>query len=145
MKKDLIKGVMLASVLLMISFSGAIAAPIGMENINEYHYPEPAVSCVNSLNALACRHYENMSLNAFGDYSKWCQTYTFSSGNHLYDASDLLADVKIDTGVILIKYAENIRQEPAPVPEPGTLTLIGLGLVSAGMILRKRVLNKLTA
>ncbi len=145
MKKDLIKGVMLANILLMISFSVVIAAPIRMENINEYHYPEQAVSCANSLDPLACRRYENISLNGFGDYSKWCQTYTFTSGDHLYDTSDLLADMKIDTGVILINYAENIRQEPAPVPEPGTLTLIGLGLVSTGMILRKRVLNKRTA
>jgi hypothetical protein len=145
MKENLIAGVILAGLLLMISFSDAISAPVGMENINKDHYSEPAVSCDNSSDPLACRRYENMSLNGFGDYSKWSQTYTFSSGNHLYDASDLLADMKIDTGVVLIEYAGNVREEPAPVPEPGTLSLIGLGLVSAGMVLRKRLSGKMTA
>lgn len=143
MKKNLIKGVMLANILLMISFSGAMASPIGMENINENHYSGPAVSCENSLDPLVCRRHENINLNGFGDYSKWCQTYTFSSSNYFYDTSDLLADMKIDTGIILIEYSESIRPEPAPVPEPETLTLIGLGLVSAGIMLRKRLLKKL--
>lgn len=141
MKKNLIKGIMLIIILLMIYFSGVIAAPIGMENINENNYSESVLSCKNLSDPTECRHNENIYPNGFGDYSKWCQTYTFSSDNHLYDAADLLADMKIDTGIILIEYTENIRPEPAPVPEPETLTLIGLGLVSVGIMLRKRLLK----
>lgn len=139
MKKVLITGILITAVLAAMSDSAVIAAPVGMENINEDHYSGSGVSCENSSDPLACKRYENINLDSFGDYSKWCRTYTFPSDNHLYEPPDLLADMKIDSGIVLDEYSENIRPESAPVPEPETLTLIGLGLVSAGIMLRKRL------
>jgi hypothetical protein len=143
MKKTLIKSFLLTAVLVIIPISGAHATPVGMENIMESYYSELAVSYESSLNPFGGRYQEGIKLNDFGDYSKWCQTYTFS--NYPNDTSILLSDVKFDTDIIWLDYSSCRRPEPAPVPEPGTITLLGLGLVSAGIILRKRIFKNPTA
>jgi hypothetical protein len=144
MKKTLIKSFLLTAALVIIVISGATAAPVGMENIKEFYYSEPAASFEGSWNPLGGRHQENIGLNSFGDYSKWCQTYTFPSSNYPNDAFIQLSDVNFDADIIWIEYSNCIKPVPAPVPEPGTITLLGFGLVFAGFMLRRRFLKKPT-
>jgi hypothetical protein len=141
MKKTLIKSFLLTTALVIIAISGATAAPVGFENIKEFYYPEPGTGFENSFNPLDGRYQEDIGLNGFGDYSKWCQTYTFTSGNYPNDISILLSGVKINADIVWLDYSNCIRPEPAPVPEPRTIALLGFGLISAGIMLRKRFLK----
>jgi hypothetical protein len=145
MKKTFIKSFLLTTVLAVIAISGATAAPVGMDNIKEFYYSEPGALFESSLNPLDGRYQEDIGLNGFGDYSKWCQTYTFNSCNYPNDASILLSDVKFNADILWLDYSNCIKPEPAPVPEPRTIALLGFGLISAGIMLRKRILKNPTA
>jgi hypothetical protein len=147
MKKNIIKLFLLTVVLIIITITGATAAPVGMENFKEFYYSGPGAFNDGSLKPFKGRHQEDINLNDFGDYSKWCQTYTFHSGSYHNDDYIHLSDVNFDADMIWIEHCDRIRPAPAPapVPEPGTLTLLGLGLVSAGAILRKRLPKKPSA
>jgi len=145
MKKTLIKSFLLTTVMAVIAISGATAAPVGMNNIKEFYYSEPGVYFESSLNPLGGRYQEDIGPNGFGDYSKWCQTYTFTSCNYPYDASIMLSDVKFNADIIWLEYSNCNRPEPAPVTEPRTIALLGFGLISAGIMLRKRILKNPTA
>ncbi len=145
MKKTLLKSFLLTTVLAVIAVSWATAAPVGMDNIKELYFSESGLYLKYSLNPSDGTYQEDIRLDSFGNYSNWCQTYTFDSSNYPDNAFILLSDVKPDADMIWLDYSNCKRPEPAPVPEPRTIALLGLGLISAGIMLKKRILKNPSA
>lgn len=142
MKKEFIARFLLTSVFLIVAVPCVMAAPVGIDSINEFVSPESSHYAGYSSYEFRAWNRADMCPDAIGDYSRWSRTYTFlpgEDGNACYPMPDMRFD-----DMAGIEYCSRPGTEPAPVPEPRTIALLGIGLISAGIALRKRLIRKIS-
>jgi len=67
----------------------------------------------------------------------------FNNGSLFVTLASLGGDFFLDRSTLRLKYnsCQDPIPEPAPVPEPATLLLLGFGLLSTGVVIRKKTKN----